>query len=190
MDTGSSEIVTYNKSYVDGISGVYDVCLGLNIDSTIAELASESPNQCIDYNTNVMIGTALANVEVVSSTSIGIQNDVLHQWINNTDGVIGLSYNQSYCKDTCGYTSFQKILLNSTYPIQSNLTFGLDLRNPRSSISSIASTNSTLQLGGVKEEYEDSLVWLSQPQNSDTLYYHLTYIKNLEFLCTLYLLYY
>lgn len=123
-----------------------------------------------------VIGT---NVSITHSEGISVDNPILHTWKNST-GDMGLAY--CYGSEYCTSTSFQQILAQSTsvnYP-SGNQTFGLDFRNPNSSIASVASVASSMQLGGVASQFADNLTWSVLP-SPGTIYFHQFMLQDISF---------
>lgn len=123
------------------------------------------------------IGEVETVTTYVQSQDLDVANPYLHQWLNGS-GAMGLSY--CTLSGNCPYTPFQELLGASTEDSVVNQTFGLDFRNPNSNISSISSNISSIQLGGAKPEFNESLNWLSQPTPS-TVVYHQFFLKDLQF---------
>lgn len=166
-------LIVYNKTIEPPT--VYDVpCEQLSLDGT--DLTFLGP--CSTYNTStVKIGHVEAVTTYVQSQELDIINPFLHQWLN-ASGDLGLSY--CALSGNCPYTSFQQLLGASTQDPTLNQTFGLDFRNPNSSIRSISSNVSSIQLGGVKPEFNSSLNWLAQPTPSSVIY-HQFFLKDFQF---------
>ncbi len=150
------------------------------IDQEGAFFYDSPQNKCFPSNHIVKLDKISANVSIYLADYLYVQNLDLHRW-NLTNGDLGLTY--SGCVWESCPTPFQSILYNTSTLLNpaesSNSTFGLDFRNTNSDILSIASLNSTMQLGGVKEEYEQLITWLPQP--SITPDYHYFMIQNLQF---------
>lgn len=180
MDTGSSKLVSYTSNFLSEIPDSSNFCLKLTDDQTYVGYISNDNFTCTNDKEIASIGDAKSDVTMVKSHNLAVDNPYLHNW-QLANGSIGLSYNQ-YCTTNCqNYTSFQAILINST-TTQYNQTFGFDFRNDNSTIDSIRSKPSTFQLGGVKEEFSDSITWLAQPnQPSNENYYHQFFLSDLSF---------
>jgi hypothetical protein len=165
------------------------LCLILSIDTTYAYFFDVNVlTGCASTTESVELGSLEANVLVTSTSALYMTNPSLHNW-NLSSGDLGLSYNQSCTSSslTCGPSAFQQLLLNSSSSSSSsssnsndnNTTFGLDFRDANSSIASVASRHSTMQLGGVDPRFEASLDWLAQP--TQLPYYHMLMLENLQF---------
>lgn len=171
--------MTYNQSYVapQGDSNVsLSNCLPLTVDSTAITFFGETCSR-VPSSVNLGGGVATAtNISVLEADGIYIQNPILHTWKNAT-GDLGLSY----CLGATCSTSFQQTLLQATSSLSTNnQTFGLDFRDPNSTIASIASSSSSMQLGGVSATYQDQLTWSEMPTPGST-YYHQFMLNDLSF---------
>jgi hypothetical protein len=152
------------------------ICEGLSLDGTEVDYISPVHSTgCPTISATVEMGTVITNNELyIQSQAFIAENSVLHDWKNST-GNFGMGYNYT----GTGYTSFQQILLDSTTDIDESQTFGLDFRNPSSSIASIASQTSSIQLGGISSSFSSSISWLSQPIQYPV--YHEFFIEDLSF---------
>lgn len=119
------------------------------------------------FSTTITLGPESAigsknTTNTTQATSIYIQNPNLHQW-NSSEGAAGMSYFQpsmnvpsrNKCAPNCT-TAFQDMIRNVS--VDDSLRFGLDFRDSQSTLTSISSQKSSMQMGGVKEEYKDTVV--------------------------------
>lgn len=168
-------MITRNISYVLPANYTpYAYCLYLTVDGTAARYVDITSTGCRPSTNTSSIGTAQANVTVYDSDYLSLQNGMLHDWLNTSSGDLGLSYN---CADTaCSDTSFQSILADAGSGAL-NQTFGLDFRDPNSTLPSLSGTASSMQMGGVSSAY--TLYWQQQPTTVPA--YHQIYIQQLGF---------
>jgi hypothetical protein len=170
-------LINSNSSFnTSTLTSSYLVCEALSLDGTEVKYLSPLPGSgCPTISSAVQMGTVVANNELyMQSLAFIANNPVLHNWKNST-GDFGMGYNYS----GTGYTSFQQILLASTTDTEESQTFGLDFRNPSSSIASIASQASSIQLGGISSSFASSISYLTQPVQYPV--YHEFFIEDLSF---------
>jgi hypothetical protein len=169
--------MTRNISYVlPKTVTTYYFCLILSVDTTTALYTAVGHLTCPATQNITSLNTLQALVEVQYSDYLQLDNAILHDWLNTSAGDLGLAYD---CSSTsCILTAFQTILANSTDPLY-NQSFGLDFRDSNSTIASINSTGSSMQLGGWKEDYSSTINWFQQSQLNPT--FHELFIENLQF---------
>eukprot|EP01031_Cornospumella_fuschlensis_P038967 gene38966-47406_t len=151
IDTGNNAFTIRNTSFVlpsNFRQLPFDFCLYLTIDGTIAQYVEFNVTNCPVRIANASIAGASADVFIRYGEYLGLSNSQLHQWYL-TAANIGLNYcNPGSCS---GLSSFQEILANAATSSQNASVFGLDFQDP--------SGNSSMQLAGIKEEYEDTMQW-------------------------------
>lgn len=158
-------------------NATYKACVSLQEDyyDTIQFAAVRGPEAnysqylCVPQNGSEVfeIGDYGATVNYSTSYYLQIENPKLHQWENCT-GDVGLAYNYDN-SDTI--TQFQEILIDVTDDTDGNLIFGLDYNQEPEA--------STIQLGGVLEDYKTAINWAEQGDNAPQ--YHELIIEDLEF---------
>lgn len=164
-------------------------CLMLSEDFTYIFFENSasflSASDCDSTSSKVYLANAQAVVNYTIVNTLSIQNNQLHPW-EYANGDIGLGY----CPNCLVPTSFQTLLMNSSYVnssyqysysqpsllsnnsiLTSNLIFGLDF-NPSDS-------NSSMQLGYIKDEYKNNITWI--PQAVEYPVYHQLWLYNIEF---------
>jgi Eukaryotic aspartyl protease len=169
-------------------------CLYLAEDTTLIEYVVSSIHDdgsaaCGSNHTMVALGVTSLDLNITVANSLYIQNDRLHQW-NTSNGDVGMGY--SYCfvqgNANCPLTSFQEILVASSdssaaafnnesskaLAAPTKFSFGLDLQSTGGSANA-----STLQLGGIKSEYNDSILWMPQAVSNPA--YHQFFLQDLQF---------
>jgi hypothetical protein len=165
-------LINQNLSYHGPLKSK-SVCQALELDSTLLSYNPSYNISCYTQTTSIQIGSAQSTGQYVQSQGIYASNPYLHPW-KNASGDLGLNYNYSCCGDT----SFQQLLYDAT-TTSDNQTFGLDFRNPDSSIATISRGPSTMQLGGVSPIFSDQIFWIDQPvQNPSN---HQFFLQDLYF---------
>lgn len=199
VDTGNFKTIYFNNSIefntelnntievnVNGTTEKIDtlnICLALRADQSLIQYQAQYPAECMDSRTENSISTATSSANTSEATLLALENDKLHDW-NETGGDVGMSYlpNVYEClsiqKDIANCTtSFMGLLLNASE--DGSMVFGLDFRDNDNALFSITSEESSMQLGGIKSEYENSIDW-SYQAISDIMY-HRFFLQNLSF---------
>jgi hypothetical protein len=161
IDTGSIDLTLYNISFPDNPNSTfYDkrtICLGLNVDQTIIQFQSQPPYYCAQYKSFININNLNMNIAISNityTTLLAEENPLLHAW-GKSGGDLGLAYASNYL------TTFQKLIIaNNPNSSRNNMIFGLDFNNLAKRTFYRTSNESTIQLGGIKSEFNNQINWV------------------------------
>jgi hypothetical protein len=125
------------------------------------------------------IGNAVSKVSYEKYEELYVQNSYLHSSLN-TAGRIGLTYGDSE-SDSAFESILQNVSYNTSTSQYTDKIFGLDFRDNSSYYDSISNQSSSMQLGNINKNYEQSITWINQPLQPSQAEYHNFFIEDLQF---------
>ena len=156
-------------------------CLALLEDYTGIQFSvRRSFSSCPAYISKASIGKATALVNFTVVTNVTASNPLLHRWNSpRVGGDVGLAYCNS-ASESCGPGQTRPPFFNILANASGNATlngriFGLDFHAPNASVEGVTGS---MQLGGVKAAYAQSLTWYTQATDQPT--YHEGHLAGLN----------